>query len=585
MSCTAAAQIAREWAIPFGKLMLMQDGSIRAVVRRSSESRDGGASAFHDLTALKQIPFLPSSGFQLSSDGVVISWAAPGGQITPLPSLVAQWRKNPAIHIVCALDLLQNISRALSELDHLRTRRFLLSPAQAFLCEDTNEGRRWGLVALPVEGAGYAQFGESAPEVSAWISGDEFLQASVTDRAYRLGAALYYCLIGELFPEKLSRRERLRRLLCYRAGNANYAKSVLSAALPQTFAEFAARMADLISTVLAPNYGRPISAARAATELDRLQEAISAPALAKAWEAEGNIHFAVEILNVFARRAPAAEVPWSDLARLRSLVADHEGASEARRRATSKSEQMPAAFLDQVRAAVRRGADGLGDLEQAVSRLNGSVRSGRAALSGGEQAAIGAKGAEPLSDQEFLYLVYVNGRWLGRTQQSLRHLERDFAVSWDKIMSKLLLARMSADGNLWGDVLRACRECRRMIEMLPDKGSELGSYTRAYVEILDAIAHVQAVEAGMSDSYLEDALMKLGAAWEELRKFSPDDLELVVEAWLAVLARMAARKTCLYRLKLGIEAFCQSIGFEPRRVADDAAPAVPWFSEDRIFPT
>jgi hypothetical protein len=188
-----------------------------------------------------------------------------------------------------------------------------------------------------------------------------------------------------------------------------------------------------------------------------------------------------------------------------------------------------------------------------------------------------------LSDQEFLYLVYVNGRWLSQTQESLDFLKREFPVSWHKIVCAMLVARLSADQCAWGNVLRSCRDCRRLIDKLPDKGSAIGRYANAYVDVLDAIAHIRAVEGGMSDAYLEDALVRFENAWSQLRQFEGDDLEPVIESWLVVLTRQAAARPTLDILRLGAEAFCQSLGMERARSEQDLTPPIPWFSEDRVF--
>lgn len=584
----------REWTTPVGTLSVGDDGSIRAVIRVNPRSERAIVSGVQTVAGLKQTPFLKASGFQQDPDGLVLSWPAMGMRFTELPALVPGWRKNPAVHLPDAFDLVQNVLRASSELDHERPRQFFLSPAQVFSCEHEVQAKHWGVVPLPAEGATCADFAGAAPELLAWVSADEVLGGgSMVDRAYLAGAVLYYSLIGELFPEKLNRNDRIRRLLTYHAGNAARAKSVLSAALPKRLAGLGTRLSDFILSLLSPSLGRMITPARAGLEINLLQAELSPPLLAAAWEAEGNSNFAAEILNAFAQRATENEVPWETLARLRAQTGDPAGSAAAALKVPRSPQQEQATFIGHLRALASRGAEGRAEIEKEVARLKSAgpkktlpqsepFREGGVSR-GQQQQRVPDSPDPPLSDQEFLYLVYVNGRWLARTDESLNFLERDFSVSWHRIVQAILVARFSADRNVWGGVLRSCRDCRRMIEKLPDGGSAAGRYARAYVDTMDAIGHVRAVEGGMSDAYLEDALMKFQSAWSQLQEFEPDELDPVIRTWLASLSRNTAAKPGLELLKLSAEAFCQSLAIQPARFDRDSALPVPWFSEERIF--
>ena len=542
-----------------GRLVLAEDGSVRASVR-SAATPAKSISAVQAVVALQGGPFLQSSGFQQDADGLALSW--PAGCRTGLPAIAAGWRKSPASAIAEALNLARIVGQAASELDHLGPQRFLLSPAQVFLCRDEAGRDCWGIATLPVQGATLADFASTSPDLLAWLSADEVLERAAIDRAYLTGAALYYCLIGDLFPEGLSQSERIRRLLMYRAGNPTRAKAVLSAALPKSLAGLGQRLADLMASVLVPALGRTLTAARVALELELLEGELTAPVLASAWESEGNVHFAAEILNAFARRVPEAEVHWGALARLRARTGDAAGAAEAAARVEPEPDE-GVTYIQHIRAIAARGPEGRAELEQVVSRLQGAS-------------------VPPLTDEEFLFLVYAKGRWLGDASGALGLLSRDFEASWHQLIRAILTARFSAECGAWGDVLRQCREGRRMIDGLPDRGSAAGRYAFAYLDLLDGVAHVRAVELGTSEAYLEDALIKFENAWIALREFAPDELHTVTAGWLTALMRTIAGKPGLDLLRLGAEAFCHSVGIDPSR-ADNAFPKVPWASDERIF--
>ncbi len=552
-----------EWTTPTGRLTLRGDGSVRASVRISTQAPRAAVSAVQAVAALHDSPFLHSAGFQHESESLSLVWQS-DGQCVGLPSIVQKWRQSPSTSIPAALALAGIVCRAARDLERLGPQRFLLSPAQVFLLYDDAGHERWGIAPLPLEGATYADFASASPDLLAWSSGDQLLQNGAIDLAYLAGATLYYCLIGEIFPEDLSRSERIRRLLMYRGGNGGRARTVLSAALPKSLGGLAPRISDFIASLLVPAFGRMITPARAVLELELLESELTAPKLAAAWEGEGNLHFAVAILNSFKKWAPESAVPWRTLARLCAQTGDVAGAKEAACHFEPSPPEREANFVHQIRSLAGRGAEGRADLEKAVARLDNR------------------NPPEALSDQEFLFLVYAKGRWLNQIDEALGFLNRDFPVSWHKIIHTLLDARFSAERARWGDVLRRCREGRAMVDKLPDRGSAAGRYATAYLELLDGIGHVRAVEAGMSEAYLEEAVVKLENTWIALREFEPDDMEACVPAWLLVVLQRIAGKPGKELLQISVEAFCHSTGIDLTRDAHQPA-FVPWFSEERIF--
>lgn len=231
----------------------------------------------------------------------------------------------------------------------------------------------------------------------------------------------------------------------------------------------------------------------------------------------------------------------------------------------------PASLIGQVRELVTGGEPKRLELEQLMAAL---------------RKARGSRPADadesPFTEEQCLYLAYVDGRWMANTGEALQWLRRDFSVSLHKVVQSLLAGRFSVERADWSEVLRNCRDSRQLIARMPGTGGEAGRYAEAYANLLDGIAHVSVVESQRhSWGYLTDAFDRLAAAWSQLHEVEGEDLEPAALDWLSWLAALAGGAR-LGRLQLGVEAFFQSLGLELRR-GNGAVPAIPWFDERRLF--
>jgi hypothetical protein len=554
---------------PSGHIERTSDGPLRAFVRMSIRNKDAVMAAVKAVAALTGPPFLRCSGSQQQdAEGVWLTWPAPAGRLSELTGLVPAWRREPARYFTLACDVVQCVRTAASELDHIYPLRFLLSPAQAFLHQAEGGGEQWTFLPLPVEGASFHDFATASEDASAWLAGDDLLRGAVTDRAYIIGAALYYCLVGDTFVSDLAPRPRVQRKLLNLAGNAKSAQLAFAAALPKSLAGNAESLSRFVMTLLTPSFGRPITPAQAVHEFERMQTELSAPRLAAAWQAEGATARALSILERFAHSAPKADVPWDLLARLREDAGDRTGAAAARRNIARSPQEEEASLVQDMRVAAALGVEGRAELERGVARL-------RSGLAG--------KAKRRLSDETFLYLVYVNTALLGNTDESLQLLKRDFAVSWHAILKAILMARLSASRSDWIEVGRCCRDARQGIGRLPDRGSRRGRYALAYVDLLDGLAHMGAVDAGQDSGYLIDAFEKLQAAWSGMQEFQGNELEPPILAAFARLAQTALAQPKLATLASGVRGFCLTVGIPANTTEARLAPPVPWIPERALF--
>lgn len=494
---------------------------------------------------------------------------------TSLSALTTSWRRLPAAHLPAAVRLARSLGRAGRELAQLRPQRFLISPAQVFLALQEDGREAWELAVLPLASPSLEQFAKCSPDVLAWLSPDTLLANASVEWQYLMGAALYHCLVDDLYPHHLPLQERIKRLLIKRCGNEARLHSAIKFSLPKSMSARGVELAGFIWSLLAPSPKTSTKAVQAAILLEEFFEEFSAPRLAEGWEEERNYRLAADVLNDFEKSAPREEVPWQVVARLRVQTGDKAGAAAATAKVQETGEGTQESFMPKARALAAKGERGRQPLEE----LCEAAHPGRGGTEGANQTR-GLAG-QILSDEEYLYLAYVEGRWLQRSAEALSMLERDFSVSWHQVIREVLLARLHAEQSLWTDVARHCRQARNLVEKIPGQGQTNGQYILHYMEALDGIAHAKAVEAGHHHAYLGDALIKLQHAWMKLHELFPGSSEVILTPWLVGAIRSAAKYSDLHLMTLGAEAFCYLSDISLQTPIQNAS--VPWFFEKYLF--
>lgn len=563
--------------LPTGCLSLFGDGTALATLRVNIRNREAALAAIESLSVLAAERFWLCSSFKQDAEALHLSYATPGQEVRALPEVCRQWREEPALYLGQALGLVRQLLQAMGELEHLGPLRFHLSPAQVFSVRDEAGKERWLVLPLPIEGAAFADFVRADEDCWAWLSADELLGAVHGDRAYMVGAALYYCLIAELFPKEMSRAERIHRAILYRGGNPALARKVLASALPKARAATAGPLCEFIMGLLGPSLGRSLTAARASRELERFYEELSPYRLACHWELAGSSYIsrARKIMEAFAATIPDYEVPWETLKRLREKDCDPVGAADAAARAYSSTENL--SVINHVRELINGGEQRRPELERLTSTLRETIASG-------QQAKPGQPQADRLTESEYLYLAYANARWLARSDEARAWLKRDFSVSWHKVLYCVLQCRLMAEKANWREVLQSCREGRRLISKMPDTGGMMGCYANAYLDLLDGISHICVVyQQSYPQEYLHDAFNRLGSAWMNQQRAEANDLSEAIISWLSWLGELASRNPQLKTLGLGVEAFLYSTGALSKDRQHAGAPPVPWFDEERLF--
>jgi hypothetical protein len=583
-----------EVALPSGRLSLSADGAASVLLRLSIRNRDALLAAVNSTSDLPTHRFWLSGTRREDDEGLHLSYLKPPGSVTPLTRLVELWRAEPAVALARALELARHLLHVTGELEQLQSSRFPLSPAQVFAFKGEDGKECWLVLPLPLERTAFADFVRADEDYWAWLSADEMFSASRPDRAYMTGAALYYCLVAPLFPTELSRAERIRRLVLYRAGNPYLLRAALASALPESEAETAGRLCDLIAGLLAPPLGRALTAVQALRELDRFCGELSPHRLACLWEVAGDDHRFVQrahaIIEALAATTLDSEVPWDAVERLREKVGDQAGAADASARRRRHPEE--SSVINYARSLLDAGEERREELERLTDMVREMAAGTGATPPGGERGSTHADtAAEPkpgqhqLSEEEYLYLTYVHGRWLSQADEALLWLRRDFSISWNRVVRCLLVARFTAGREEWVRTSAHCRDGRRHVEQMSNAGGAHGLYATAYLDLLDGIAHVCAVHRqNHASDYLSTAFDRLRGAWEGLRQAGATDDEEALTDWLALLAGLAGRDPRLAMLCLGVEAFLESRGTGRARVTPGSdSPPVPWFDEPRVF--
>lgn len=580
-----------EVALPSGRLSLSEDGDASVLLRLSIRNRDALLAAVDSTSGLPAQRFWLSGPRREDDEGLHLSYLKPSGSVMPLTQMTERWRAEPAVALARSLELARHLLHVTGELEQLQSSRFPLSPAQVFAVRGEDGKERWLVLPLPLERTAFADLVRADEDYWAWLSADEMFGAPRPDRAYMAGAALYYCLVAPLFPAELSRAERVRRLVLYRAGNPHLLRAALGRALPESEAETADGLSDLIAGLLTPPLGRTLTAAQALRELDHFCGELSPHRLALLWEVAADDNRCVQrahaIIESLVATTPDSEVPWDAVERLREKVGDRAGAADAAARRHRHPEE--SSVIDYARSLLGAGEGRREELERLTNMVREmAAEAGTAPPS--RERGVNYADAEPspgkhqLSEEEYLYLTYVHGRWLGQADEALLWLRHDFSISWNRVVRCILAARFTASKEEWVRTAAHCRDGRRHIGEMSNAGGEYGRYAAAYLDLIDGIAHICAVHRQSHGSdYLSTAFDRLCRAWEGLRQVGATEDEESLTDWLSLLAVLAGSNPRLAMLQLGVEAFLESRGVGQARVTHGDSPPVPWFDEPRVF--
>jgi hypothetical protein len=566
------------YEIPFGKMWTRRDGVVTAELSLSARNRTRLLESFDTLFKLSHDVFLPCVGWDEREERARIWWQA-DAEALPVSQYAEDWRRNPAIALADAIDLARTVMRARGELAAFRTHRFPLSPIQVIGSKDSTYGNapsssiKWKVIPLVCTGMDFSDFARLNEMFWMWLSADEIMSTDYCDRSYSMAACLLYMLVGDSYPGDLTRTERFSRLLAYRAGNSATTRRVVSAAVPRSFAGQAQRLASFITNMLGPSLGRTMTPAQAFAELEDIAKQLGIEELAYGWLEEGRIDQAHTLAKKLAARPPSSQASWELVRRIAIVTSDEQLAALAQSHIDDGQDDVGERIIDRIRKALH-GASPVKEVAEAFGSLFDSQN----------PRTLDTAVVNGISGASYLYLTYVVARWLERNEDALEWLKRPQEVTWDRIVVKILIAKLEAEKNDWRRVSKVCAEGAAETERMPNRGSAMGSYARAYLNLLDGIAHLYGVyRQNLNPDYLIDAMDRFQRTWLELSQHPHKELIESLYTWFAFLAEAAGKAPGKGDLRLGILSFLQlTAGLELRR-NPGLEPAIPWFDADRIF--
>src|SRR6202041_2168573 len=106
------------------------------------------------------------------------------------------------------------------------------------------------------------------------------------------------------------------------------------------------------------------------------------------------------------------------------------GAAQALANIVQSPEESRAVFIAKTQSAGHSGAEGRSEVEHAVAKLRET-------------------GASTMDPEEYLFLTYMNARFLERFDESIQLLRREFTISSHQVVAGVLAARFAAQRGRW----------------------------------------------------------------------------------------------------------------------------------------
>jgi hypothetical protein len=388
---------------------------------------------------------------------------------------------------------------------------------------------------------------------------------------------LHQAFVGTLFPELLPARESFARLLRGRVGLPARLDAAAKSSLPRARAADAERIVALTLDCLSADPRRCPDAVALRQRFAEVDTQIKLESLIRHWEFENQASNAAKLAALRQRSDPIEEPPpappanqdWSDIARKRRDAGDLSGALDAAW--NSMRVEGPwhvRLYLGIVQLIASRGFPTRSELTTLLERLPEPI-------------------VERLDEADFLRMVHIKYRYLDIQGPELGRLDRNYASRWVEASSLLIRARLLLGGDTaYQQASRMCVLARKLFEAMPQGGGEAGWYARAYIDLLDGIAHVGAIGLFRDLSFCTDAFQRFTDCFRLAAKAGVESLSQASLRWLGWLANLTrgASEPPLSLIYAGIEGILRSQGLMMEEVSSGGIPEIPWYDEEILFP-
>jgi hypothetical protein len=445
----------------------------------------------------------------------------------------------------------------------------LVSPACLFHTADPVNS--WRMLVLPTLNMSLGDLAQADPLTWYWTTPEQLFAKEAVNENYLAGSVLHSCLVGELFPKLLTKREKFQRFMTGRVGLFPNLSKAITSALPGTFTEEGEKLYKFISASLTPQGSSHLDHEQTQQYLQQLADELSAYRLALRWEYEGQPDVALELLCNYAESVAPQNMPWGTIARLKEKAHDLDGTLDAMLKALQFKESDAVRnainYLYRV-AAVYAGLENELFFEAAFNKIDYAL--------------------PDMIDERFaLQLAYLEVRYLKSDERALLRLERNFHEPWHQVLKLLIKARIVNFQKAFPSVSKLCKQGIGILSKMPGKGGDDVRYAISYFLILNGIAHVGAVGRFDDPSYLIDAFSHFARALDQAVEIQENELFNTGAHWLAWLENYAVLfppRIC-QTLMTGIKAYLEIkkiAGFEIS-VFFDEIPSLPWYKEELFF--
>lgn len=488
----------------------------------------------------------------------------------PLTDIIGDWQKNLQIQFPVFIHLAKFVVSCSQQLREAEITYLPFSPL--FLFCTSNSNNTWQLLILPIPGIKIGDWAKADPLSWRWITSRTLLEGDVPNESFLFASILHFCFANDLFPELLTRQEKLKRLLMGWAVLHPAFKRILPTALPISLDEERQNFEKVITDLLNPNHALHSNNKQFQTCIETLEEDFSISRLAARWEYELKPDIALELLLNYSDFVGQKSIPWGMVARLNEQDSDWEGGLDARLKALVFGEddavRNAICYLSRI-ARVKAGTDEHFFIE-AFNKVEESL-------------------CTPFEEFHVLQMAHLEARHLRKFAAAQKRLKKNFSDSWTQLLRLMILARILCIQEEYPSVSSLCKKGIRIVNKFNDQGLNEGRYILSYLQILDGIAHFGAVGRLSDVSYLIDAFACFTAALDVAVGIRASDLIESGAHWLIFLENHAALfpPNICRTLTTGIDVYLSmkiGAGFEIP-VEFEGIPSIPWYDENLIFPS
>jgi hypothetical protein len=517
---------------------------------------------------------LPPSDVAGLADGLELSYREDGIVAASLPSLLGGFAADPPVALPRVLGMGRALLDAAAELLNHELQGALWAPAVTFA--SPSSATPWRFLALPAAGATLAEWAAADASSWSWTPPGALLGRDDDVLPFAFGAALHQALVGCVFPEALPARENFTRLLRGRVGLPARLESSVKGALPRSRAAEAEKLAALVLQCLSPEAGARPDPVALRERFAEIEQRLGRDQLIRCWEFENQPAYAARLAGqgqpaepFEPPAAPPERRDWSDIAREKRDAGELNEALEASWNAIRlEGPWHVRAYLALVQRIASRLAPPRSALAAMIDRLPKSILGG-------------------LDEADFLREQHIRYRYLNARPADLVGLDRRYSSGWVEAVALAMRARILLQGNSSFNAASAlCRSARALCEAMPEGGGEPGLYARAYVDLLDGIAHVGAIGQYRDLSFCADAFRLFTESFRRASQADADGLRREILRWLGWLANLTrgSDERSLAMIYAGIEGILRSLGLRVEELSSGEIPEIPWYDDDVLLP-